>query len=88
MDWETDHLGENFLGESLGDLKDVYRAAGGFNAGLLGLCQLRDVAIHRPVHDSNTGSHDERFLSRQDRKKSIQWTEIRVFVVERCNTGE
>lgn len=84
----TDHLGENFLGESLSDLKDVYLAAGGFNAGLLGVCQLLDVAIHGPVDDSDTRSHDEGFLGRQDGKKSIQWVEIRVFVVEGFNTGE
>jgi hypothetical protein len=41
------HLGQNFLGESLGDLEDVGLAAGGLNALLLSLGQLLDVAVQR-----------------------------------------
>jgi len=41
------HLGQDFLGKSLGDLEDVGLAASGLNALLLSLGQLLDVAVHR-----------------------------------------
>lgn len=40
------HLGENLLGEGLGDLEEVGGTASLFNAGLLSLGQLLDVAVH------------------------------------------
>lgn len=44
------HLGQNLVGESLGDLEDVGLAASGLNALLLGLSQLLDVAVERVLH--------------------------------------
>ena len=44
------HLGQNLVGEGLGDLEDVGLAAGGLNALLLSLGQLLDVAVQRVLH--------------------------------------
>lgn len=46
------HLGQNLIGESLGDLEDVDFAAGGLNALLLSLGQLLDVAVQRVLQKS------------------------------------
>jgi len=44
------HLGEDILGEGLGDLEEVGRAASLLNTGLLSLGQLLDVAVHRVLN--------------------------------------
>lgn len=41
------HLGEDVLGEGLGDLEEVGGATGLFDTGLLSLGELLDVAVHR-----------------------------------------
>lgn len=46
------HLGEDLLGEGLGDLVDVGRAAGLLDTGLLSLGQLLDVAVHGVLGES------------------------------------
>jgi hypothetical protein len=53
------HLGQNFLGESLGDLEDVGLAAGGLNALLLSLGQLLDVAVQRVLNGISWGEMGE-----------------------------
>lgn len=58
----TDHLSEDLLGKSLGDLVDVCLATGGFETCLFGICELLDVAIHGPVDDCNARGHGVWFV--------------------------
>lgn len=48
------HLGEDLLGERLGHLEEVGGAAGLFDALLLSIGQLLDVAVHGVLFASNT----------------------------------
>jgi len=51
------HLGQNLLGESLGNLVDGDLTTGSFDAPLLSLGNLGDVAVEGVDDDSEVGSH-------------------------------
>jgi hypothetical protein len=53
----TDHLGEDFLGEGLGDLVDIGGATSRFDTCQFGVGERLDVAVHGVVDDGDLWSH-------------------------------